>query len=72
MIEVPELGEVPIAAIHSREEESDEVRSFLQAALDAAWEIGLRPAAYEDNRLEVATLKGWLEDMRVLAKVCPK
>lgn len=72
LVEVPECGEVPIVASHSEEEAQDSHISFLQAAMDAAWEVGLRPMAYEDTRQELAAIKYHLEDMRLLAKVRDK
>jgi hypothetical protein len=47
----------------------DDTRSFLQAAMDCAWENGMRPAAYEDSRQELTATKYHLEDMRKLSKV---
>jgi len=41
--------------------------SFLQAALDAAWELGMRPAGFNDTRESMAATKAHLEDMRALA-----
>ena len=46
-----------------------DVRSFLQAASDAAWEIGIKPKQLEDSRNELAATKYHLEDMRQLAGV---
>lgn len=42
------------------------VRDFLQAALDAAWAMGLRPAAYKDHTLELAATRSHLDDMRAI------
>jgi hypothetical protein len=39
--------------------------------MDAAWEIGLRPAGYADVANEIAAVRYHLEDMRVLAKLTP-
>lgn len=47
----------------------DEVREFLQAMSDAAWEMGIKPKQIEDNRNELKAVKDHLEDMRFLAKV---
>ena len=44
-------------------------RDFLQAALDVAWEIGLRPDGYQDHTNELKATRYHLEDMRALAKV---
>lgn len=46
-----------------------EVESFLRAAMDAAWEIGLRPTGFEDSTNELTAVRYHLEDMRLLAKV---
>ncbi len=47
----------------------EDVRGFLQAAMDQAWEIGLRPTGHTDNSSELAAVRFHLEDMRTLAKV---
>lgn len=44
-----------------------DVTGFLQAALDAAWEIGMRPTAYADHTNELKAVRYHLEDMRTLA-----
>jgi hypothetical protein len=41
--------------------------SFLRAALNAAWEMGLRPDGYEDTRESLEAISSHLEDMRTLA-----
>jgi hypothetical protein len=46
------------------------VRDFLQAAADAAWEIGIRPSQAKDMTSEVAAVRYHLEDMRKLALGC--
>ena len=47
-----------------------DVRSFLQACADAAWEIGVRPAQMDSESNELKATKYHLEDMRALvAKV---
>lgn len=48
---------------------TDDIRGFLQAALDQAWELGLRPKGVTDNTDELAAVRYHLEDMRALAKV---
>lgn len=56
----------------NREETEDglgDVTGFLQAALDAAWEQGLRPTTYADHTNELKAVRYHLEDMRLLAKV---
>lgn len=47
----------------------DEVGDFLQAMLDAAWELGLRPAGYADHKNELAAVRDHLKDMRFLALI---
>ncbi len=62
-IDVPLLEE-------TREEQQDgvgDVTQFLQAAMDAGWEMGLRPAAAKDHTNEQAAVRYHLEDMRALA-----
>lgn len=46
-----------------------DVRGFLQAALEAAWNAGLRPLGFSDVRNELAAVRYHLEDMRKLAKL---
>lgn len=48
------------------------VRDFLQAALDCAWKLGLRPGGIKDHTDELAAVRYHLEDMRVLAKLKPR
>lgn len=42
---------------------------FLQAAMDAGWEMGLRPKGFGDHANEMTAVRYHLEDMRKLAKV---
>ena len=54
----------------TREDQADglgDVTGFLQAALDAAWELGMRPTAYADHTNELKAVRYHLEDMRALA-----
>lgn len=46
-----------------------DVDGFLQAAIDAAWEMGMRPKGFADHTSELKATRYHLEDMRVLAKV---
>lgn len=46
---------------------SNNVRDFLQAALDEAWKIGLRPSQYEDQRNELKAVREHLADMRAIS-----
>lgn len=48
--------------------ESD-VKAFLQAASDAAWEIGIKPKQLENAKNELSAVRYHLEDMRQLAGV---
>lgn len=43
------------------------VKNFLQAMMDQAWEIGLRPKGLKDQTGELAAVRYHLEDMRRLA-----
>jgi hypothetical protein len=47
----------------------DDINGFLQAALEVAWEIGLRPQGYADPSTELSAVRYHLEDMRALAKI---
>lgn len=48
-----------------------DVDEFLQAALDCAWGLGMRPKGWNDRASdqELAAVRYHLEDMRALAKV---
>lgn len=46
-----------------------DVQAFMQAALDEAWRMGLRPAAFSDTTQELSAVRYHLEDMRKLAKM---
>lgn len=66
--DVPALAE-------TREDVQDgvgDVTGFLQAALDAAWERGLRPTGFKDHTNELTAVRYHLEDMRTLAKLPPR
>ena len=43
------------------------VREFLQAASDAAWELGIKPKQLESSMNELAAVRYHLEDMRKIA-----
>lgn len=45
---------------------TEDGQEFLQAALDAAWDAGLRPAGYLDTRESMKATQAHLEDMRKL------
>lgn len=56
----------------TREDQEDavgDVTGFLQAAMDEAWRLGMRPRAYADFNNELKAVRYHLEDMRALAKV---
>lgn len=42
-------------------------QGFLRAALNAAWEIGLRPDGFNDTRESMKATNAHLQDMRALA-----
>lgn len=61
-------------ASETREQQQDGpglVTGLLQAMLDQAWAMGMRPAGYDakDQGAELAAVRYHLEDMRLLAKV---
>lgn len=45
----------------------ERAREFLQAMMNAAWEIGIRPSSAQDQRNELAAVRYHLEDMRKIA-----
>lgn len=47
--------------------DEQEVRAFLQSAMDQAWAIGIKPAGYKEEKPELEAVKYHLEDMRKLA-----
>lgn len=56
----------------SREDVQDntgDVSGFLQAALQAAWDLGMRPQGFADHKNELTAVRYHLEDMRTLAMV---
>jgi hypothetical protein len=55
-IETPTIGET----------RRGDGEAFLQACLDHAWEIGLRPSGFNDTTQQVAAIKSHLNDMRAL------
>lgn len=61
----PETPTISTAGMGDR----NAVIGFLQGALDAAWKLGLRPAAFADHTNELTAVRYHLEDMRALAKV---
>lgn len=44
-----------------------DVKGFMQAVMDAAWEEGMRPTGFADVKNEIAAVRYHLEDMRKLA-----
>lgn len=70
------LEQMPIAGYidrptlnESREAQADglgDVSGFLRAALNCAWELGMRPDGFEDTRESMAATKKHLEDMRAI------
>lgn len=63
----PVLGSAMHGTVHEGTPMS--VRNFLQGALDAAWEFGLRPKDFKDHKDELTAVRDHLADMRKLAKV---
>lgn len=49
-----------------------ETNDFLQAIMDTAWGVGIRPIAFQDHTNELTAVRFHLEDMRLLAKVRDK
>ncbi len=68
-----ELEEVPRHGVCSEGPDQpipmEQVEGFLQAAMDSAWELGLRPTGFRDHTNELTAVRYHLEDMRLLAKV---
>ncbi len=68
-----ELEEVPRHGVSSVGADQPipmgQVEGFLQAAMDAAWGLGLRPTGFKDHTNELTAVRYHLEDMRLLAKV---
>lgn len=46
-----------------------DVTAFLQAALEEAWRVGIRPRGFADHTNELTAVRYHLEDMRKIAKV---
>ena len=44
-----------------------DVNDFLQAIVDEAWRIGIRPNGLEDTKSEIAAIRYHLDDMRKIA-----
>lgn len=51
---------------YDTEDSLGDVTGFLQAALDCAWEHGLRPRGFDDHTNELRATRTHLEDMRAL------
>lgn len=51
------------------QDNAGDVTGFLQAALETAWALGLRPPGFADHSNELTAVRYHLEDMRHLAKV---
>ncbi len=63
--DIPTLAEVRTDV----EDGIGDVENFLQAALEAAWALGMRPQGFKDRSDELTAVRYHLEDMRALAKV---
>ena len=55
------------AFLHSDYGGRADVKGFMQAVMDAAWEDGMRPTGFADVKNEIAAVRYHLEDMRKLA-----
>lgn len=68
---VPLRGRYDGPATFSRDTGLDAggLNGFMQAALDAAWDMGLRPKGHEGTQSELTAVRSHLADMRKLAKV---
>lgn len=65
-------GQDPTGIVKPLDEETtesrdDNITSFLQAVLDAAWKSGLRPQGFQDHTNELTAVRYHLQDMRALA-----
>lgn len=63
--DVPSLSE----SAEDRDDRLGDVTGFLQAALDSAWSLGMRPSGFADHTNELSAIRYHLEDMRTLAKL---
>lgn len=63
--DVPTLTETRV----DTQDANGDVTGFLQAAMDCAWEMGLRPTGFADHTNELMAVRHHLEDMRLLEKV---
>lgn len=71
----PEAEAQDATLTETHEERRDnlgDVTGFLQACMDEAWRIGLRPTGFADHSNELTAVRYHLEDMRALAKVPPR
>lgn len=59
--------DVPLLEESWEDDGVGDVTGFLQAAMDAGWEMGLRPAGARDHTNELKAVRYHLEDMRALA-----
>lgn len=51
------------------QDNNSDVEGFLRGAMQAAWDLGMRPKGFEDHNNELTAVRYHLEDMRLLAKV---
>lgn len=61
-----DAGMVPEFTIDQSMVPGYDARAVLQAFLDHAWEIGMRPAGFADTTEQVGAIKAHLADMRAL------
>lgn len=62
----PRGEEIAPTLVDRRIDVEDGMVPFLRAALNAAWELGLRPDGFEDTRESMKATSRHLEDMRSL------
>lgn len=53
--------------LHQAHFEQDGMLTFMRTALNAAWEMGLRPDGFDDTRESMKATNRHLEDMRSIA-----
>jgi len=70
--EIPPEDEVFVMSRELWNGGDHDVRAFLQAAADAAWDEGIRPSQAKDLAGEISAVRYHLEDMRTLALRTPE
>ena len=59
-------GQMPEFTVDQSAVSGYDARAVLQAFLDHAWEIGMRPSGFADTTEQVGAIKAHLADMRAL------